>query len=169
VQSPSVPVWGFPIVLDHSNLSWTQQRSLDLPELNQALFNVICETAYESEPGIAQLTHHHRPGMTEKTYKCFALFQIPIWLAPYRAVACYRALGFDVFDDLVDHGYDLEPNPEARINMVVDQVESICSHGLQDLEDLKTQLLPRFEHNWARLKHFAHNHATELPQWKCCF
>jgi hypothetical protein len=169
VQSPPVPVWGFPIVLDHSSLSWTQQRSMDLPELNRALFNVICETAYEPEPGSRTLTHHHRPGMTEKTYKCFALFQIPIWLAPYRAVACYRALGFDVFDDIVDHGYDLEPDPKARIQMVADQVETICGHGLQDLQDLKTQLQPRFEHNWSRLQHFAHNHATELPQWQTLF
>jgi len=169
VQPPPVPVWGFPMLLDHAEVSWEQQRDISMPALNRALFNVICETAYEPEPGSKTLIHHHRPGMTEKTYKCFALYQIPIWLAPYRAVTCYRALGFDVFDDIVDHGYDMEPDPEVRINMVADQVEAMCNHTHQDLVDLKNQLQTRFEQNWARLRYYAHNHATELPQWQVLF
>jgi hypothetical protein len=111
--------------------------------------------------------HHHRPGMTEKSYKCFALFQIPIWLAPYRAVACYRNLGFDVFDDIVDHGYDLEPDPIKRIRLVTDQIENIVK--LNQLTEIKTKLIPRFEKNWQQLKYYAHNFSTELPQWQTLF
>jgi hypothetical protein len=169
IQPPPVAAWGFPIVIDKSTISWHEQRNIDFPELSGALFNVICETAYEPEPGSIQLTHHHRPGMTEKSYKCFALYQIPIWLAPYRAVACYRALGFDVFDDIIDHSYDLEINPAKRISMVADQIQTVCDQSLSELIDLKNQLLPRFEHNWSRLRHYAHNFGTELPQWKVLF
>ena len=169
IQSPPAPVSGFPILIDKSAVSWHEQRDIDFPELTGALYNVIGETAYEPEPGISQLTHHHRPGMTEKSYKCFALYQIPIWLAPYRAVACYRALGFDVFDDIIDHSYDLEINPARRIYMVADQVQKICEQSHTQLLELKKHLLPRFEHNWSRLSHYAHNFATELPQWKALF
>lgn len=112
VQAPPTPHWGFPMLLDNREVTWIEQRDLGMPALAGAAVNVICETAYEPEPGVTRLLHHHRPGMTEKSYKCFALLQIPIWLAPYRSVACYRALGFDVFDDVVDHSYDLEPDPE---------------------------------------------------------
>jgi hypothetical protein len=169
VQPPPVPVWGFPILIDKSEISWTQQRDIDFPELSGALYNVICETAYEPEPGCLQLTHHHRPGMTEKSYKCFALFQIPIWLAPYRAVACYRELGFDVFDDIIDHSYDLEIDPVKRISMVADQIQTICDQSHERLRQIKNHLLPRFQQNWTRLGHHAHNFDTELPQWKALF
>lgn len=155
----------FPLVIDQSKITWEQQRNIAMPALTGALFNVICETAYE--PDTTQLVHHHRPGMTEKSYKCFALFQIPIWLAPYRAVACYRNLGFDVFDDIVDHGYDLEQDPIKRIDLVVDQIENIAK--LNQLTDLKITLAPRFEKNWQRLQHYAHNFSTELPQWQMLF
>ena len=155
----------FPIVIDQSEITWEEQRNIAMPALTGALFNVICETAYESDT--TQLVHHHRPGMTEKSYKCFALFQIPVWLAPYRAVACYRELGFDVFDDIVDHGYDLEPDPIKRIDMVADQIENIVR--LDQLAELKTNLTPRFEKNWQRLQHYAHNFNTEMPQWRTLF
>jgi hypothetical protein len=65
IQPPPDPVWGFPIVIDKSEVLWHEQRDIDFPELTGALYNVICETAYEIEPGVTQLTHHHRPGMTE--------------------------------------------------------------------------------------------------------
>jgi len=155
----------FPIVIDQSEITWEEQRNIAMPALTGALFNVICETAYESDT--TQLVHHHRPGMTEKSYKCFALFQIPVWLAPYRAVACYRELGFDVFDDMVDHGYDLEPDPIKRIELVADQIENIVR--LDQLAELKTNLTPRFEKNWQRLQHYAHNFNTEMPQWRTLF
>jgi hypothetical protein len=169
VQPPPVPVAGFPILIDRLEVSWHEQRNINFPELSNALYNVICETAYEPESGVTQLTHHHRPGMTEKSYKCFALFQIPIWLAPYRAVACYRALGFDVFDDIIDHSYDLESDPIKRISMVADEIQRICDQSHTQLLEIKNQLLPRFEHNWTRLRHYAHNFSTELPQWKVLF
>ena len=155
----------FPLVIDQAEITWEEQRNINMPALTGALFNVVCETAYESDT--AQLVHHYRPGMTEKSYKCFALFQIPIWLAPYRAVACYRNLGFDVFDDIVDHGYDLEVDPTKRISLVADQIENIVK--LNQLPDLKTTLIPRFEKNWQRLQHHAHNFSTEIPQWQTLF
>jgi len=157
------------VALSGQDIAWHEQRNINDPHIQGALFNVICETAYEPPPESNVLTHHHRPGLTEKSYKCFALDQIPVWLAPYRAVACYRNLGFDVFDDVVDHAYDLELNPVKRIEMVADQVQKLCSFSLSDLSALKQQHLTRFDHNWKNLKRYAHNFATEIPQWKQLF
>lgn len=151
------------------DVSWQQQRNISDPEISGALFNVICEAAYEPDPGAQRLVHHHRPGMTEKSYKCFALFQIPIWLTPYRAVECYRTLGFDVFDDIVDHGYDLEPDPDKRITMVAAQIEKICRYDQAQLNELKQTLLPRFTKNFKVLESWAFNFNNELPQWQVLF
>ena len=167
LQKPNNDDSRFPLVIDQTEITWEEQRNITMPALTGALFNIICETAYEPEPGITQLTHHHSPGMTEKSYKCFALFQIPVWLAPYRAVACYRELGFDVFDDIVDHSYDLESDPVKRIRLIANQIENLVK--LNQLTEIKTKLIPRFEKNWQQLKYYAHNFSTELPQWKVLF
>jgi hypothetical protein len=159
----------FPIIIEKSKVSWQEQRNLKIPELTGALLNVIAETAYEPDPESAYLTNHHRPGMTEKSYKCFALFQLPIWLAPYKAVSCYRNLGFDVFDDIIDHEYDLESNPIQRITLIVQQIQKFCQLPLNSVADLKLKLQPRFEKNWQVLNSYAHNFNTEIPQWKALF
>lgn len=155
--------------LQKPDVSWQEQRNISDPEISGALFNVICEAAYEPEPGSQRLVHHNRPGMTEKSYKCFALFQIPIWLAPYRAVECYRNLGFDVFDDIIDHGYDLELDPRKRIDMVVAQIEKICQYNHAQLNELKQNLLPRLTKNFKVLESWAFNFNNELPQWQMLF
>lgn len=155
--------------LTKPDVSWEEQRDMSMPSLTGALFNVICETSYEPEPGASQITHHHRPGMTEKSYKCFALFQIPIWLTPYRAVEFYRKLGFDVFDDIVDHSYDQEIDPEKRITMVAAQIEKLCKFDHSELVDFKSKLMDRFTHNLKVLKSYAHNFNSELPQWQVLF
>jgi hypothetical protein len=156
----------FPIILDCVNVSWEQQRDVDDPAIAGALINVITESAYEIEPDISKLEWHHLPGMTEKSFKCFVMHQIPVWLAPYLSVDCYRELGFDVFDDLVDHSYDLEPDPVQRIKLVADQVEILC--GLTNLDDLRQQLLPRFLKNINTMKSLS-DHSLELPQWQKIF
>lgn len=156
-------------ILRKPDVNWQEQRNISDPDLSGALFNVISEAAYEPEPGSFKLIHHNLPGMTEKSYKCFALFQIPIWLAPQRAVECYRKLGFDVFDDIVDHNYDLEPDPKKRINLVVDQVEKICQYDQAKLQELKQQLLPRFAKNFNVLESWAYNFNNELSQWQLLF
>ncbi len=157
------------VSLQKPDVSWKEQRNISDPEISGALFNVISEAAYEPEPNTHKLVHHNLPGMTEKSYKCFALFQIPIWLAPYRAVECYRKLGFDVFDDIVDHSYDLEPDPEKRIGMVAEQVQKICHFHHAELNDLKQKLLSRFANNFKVLESWAYNFNNELPQWQALF
>jgi hypothetical protein len=72
-----------------------------------------------------------------------------------------------VFDDIVDHGYDLEVDPTKRIDLVADQIKNISR--LNQLADLKTTLIPRFEKNWQRLQYYAHNFSTEMPQWQTLF
>lgn len=149
--------------------NWHEQRDITDPDISGGLVNVICETAYEPFDDLHKLVHHHRPGMTEKSYKCFALFQIPIWLAPYRSVECYRKLGFDVFDDIIDHSYDLELNPVKRIQLVADQIQKISAWSLEKCQSLKYTLLPRFEKNFQILDCHAHNFDIELPQWQLLF
>jgi hypothetical protein len=44
----------------------------------------------------------------------------PIFIGTYRIVDVYRSLGFDVFDDIINHSYDDEPDPFLRIKKAID-------------------------------------------------
>jgi hypothetical protein len=154
----------FPMQIDWDvNESIKHQRHLtvDHPGITGALFNVITESSYENTD-----ESHYLPMLSEKSFKCFALHQIPIWLTPYHSVTCFREIGFDVFDDIVDHSYDLEPDPVHRIELVTKQIEKICK--LTNLNDIRQQLKPRFLKNIETLKSYT-NYQTELPQWKKIF
>jgi hypothetical protein len=74
-----------------------------------------------------------------------------------------------VFDDIVNHEYDLEFDPNTRISMVVDQIEKICNLTPLQLTQLKNDLMPRFKKNLQILKSYAHNFDSELPQWQALF
>ena len=53
--------------------------------------------------------------LTEKTAHAFYGCNFPIILSGCGAVAHLRDIGLDMFDDVIDHGYDLINNPFDRI------------------------------------------------------
>lgn len=88
--------------------------------------------------------------ITEKTAKAFWLCQLPLWVAVPGTVAAVRRMGFDVFDDIIDHGYDGERDPTMRVDMVIDQLRALCAIDMDDLANLRTTLWPRLQANRAR-------------------
>jgi hypothetical protein len=86
--------------------------------------------------------------LTEKTFKAFAFRQVPIWFAVPGLVSQVRDLGFDIFDDIVDHSYDQIQNPDQRRSCVVQTVKDLDNrYSLEQCKQLKEQLQPRFEAN----------------------
>ena len=136
----------FPMIIDSPTIDWHTQFDYTDQSMTRALFNIVTESSYETEPGATHIEHHCFPALTEKTYKCFGMSQIPIWLAPYQAVECYRELGFDVFDDIVDHSYDMVKNPFDRITTAIDNNVHLLSDG-QLVKQLWQANQPRFVKN----------------------
>ena len=58
----------------------------------------------------------------------FAWHQFPLWYAVPGTVSKLRDAGFDLFDDLIDHSYDDEGNPDIRMNKVVAELQKFCKH-----------------------------------------
>jgi len=98
--------------------------------------NVVCETMeLDSQP----------INLSEKTFKAFAWHQIPLWHASPGTVQLVRDLGFDVFDDIIDHSYDSLPY-EQRKDFVVQQM-----HNFQQTYPT-TESLSKLKRNiWSRL------------------
>ena len=53
----------------------------------------------------------------------------PIVVSSHGAVGFIRSLGFDVFDDVIDHSYDNEPNPFYRVKKAIDLNHELLSNG----------------------------------------
>lgn len=139
----SVPL---PIMLD-GPVSYDQQHSHSDPKFYTCLFNIVAESSSQTDPGIWRSIF-----ITEKTYKAFGFRQIPIWSAVPGFVAQVRKLGFDVFDDIVDHSYDTVQDECQRIDLVIKEVKRLDSeYKLQDCQQLRQQLWPRLQANFALL------------------
>lgn len=75
-----------------------------LPVYRGKMVNIVTETQFDRQPGI----------ISEKTIFAMLAKQIPLVIGHRGIVEECRALGFDMFEDLVDIRYDVEPN-ETRI------------------------------------------------------
>lgn len=116
----------FPIILDGQVLDGSvKQHQVDDVRITNAAINVICETGQDlSLEGPILWT---MPFITEKTGKAFALCQFPLMISVPNTVEKLRQLGFDLFDDIIDHSYDNEHDPFIRVKMVCDQLEKLCN------------------------------------------
>jgi hypothetical protein len=101
--------------------------------------NIVTESLYKHYPGI----------ITEKTVFAWLAFQVPIIVGYPGIVSHARNLGFDMFDDVVDHSYDSLPNHE-REQAAIELNHDILVNGID-----RNRLQSRLEHN--------HRHALTWP------
>lgn len=163
----------FPLTLGHGDFD--QHHFMD--EFKEAIFNIVQEssvgtdfrshaTIYNVIPPTWQTVSSDRIFFTEKTAKAFLMNQIPLIIAAPGMVEVLRDLGFDMFDDIVDHSYDKEDNIFKRCDMVYNELERLVSmyttHGWVKFIE-KKHLTHRFFHNYENVKKLSH---TEyLTNW----
>lgn len=136
----------FPILIkNEDSLTREIASNSNNPYFFNAIFNVVLESSFEKLPLEINPTHWDRLFITEKTIKAFNYFQIPIFLATMHHVKCLRGLGFDMFDDIINHSYDNDPNALNRIQKVADEIERISNIDFKLLQQLDIQ--KRLEHN----------------------
>ena len=162
----------FPMLLDGFIMNSDVRQyngPLQLTEITGAFFQIIPETAHEWDtPGWIM------PFLTEKSAKCFLLKQVPIWRRSVGQAKMARDLGFNLFDDLVDHTYDTVADPTVRLNMVMDQVERLCKTPLPQLIEYRADNANRFDNNYQLLLDIKYNlsdikHKTIMAALdKCC-
>ncbi len=67
--------------------------------------------------------------ITEKSFKPFFFYQIPIFLSSAFHVKNLKEIyGFDLFEDVVNHDYDNETNFKKRFSLVCDEIERIYNN-----------------------------------------
>lgn len=86
----------------------TNAQNFDLKLRNyysNTFVEIINETTYAEKSFL----------LTEKTLNCFYGCNFPILISSVGTVKLLREIGFDMFDDIIDHSYDLIENPIDRI------------------------------------------------------
>ena len=98
-------------------------------------FSVVTETRYELPFDF----------VTEKTTQCWLALHPALYVSNQGHVKLLREWGFDVFDDIFDHSYDLLDN-DKRISRLVDLNRNVLKHGITDYDSLKDRLLKNRNH-----------------------
>jgi hypothetical protein len=158
----------FPFLVD-GIISRQQEAYLNERSFSRAFINVVSETSHNPVPNstfnldehIAAdpnnrtpdgLHHWTRVFVTEKTTKAVAMRQIPIFNTVQHHVRLMRAMGMDLFDDIIDHSYDEIEDPTERIQAVAAQVEQLYKRGHEYFRNI-LRIQERLEHNVACINH----------------
>ena len=98
-------------------------HSIGHPAYTDSYINYVTETS------IRQGTIYP----SEKTWKPIRAGQFAIWLSNPGHVKFLRSIGFDVFDDIINHSYDDENNLHLRIDMIHNTLDHIMSMDLTQI------------------------------------
>jgi len=120
----------------------------------KCFFNIVSETSSQSDDD-----SWTQMFITEKTFKAFAYRQLPLWNAIPGTVQTVRDMGFDVFDDIVDHSYDNIINEDERRIQLLNEIKRICKkYTIDDLNILRKELWPRISNNMMLLSTYEREH-----------
>lgn len=148
-----------PLLIDGPT-AYTDQHKRFGQDFYSCLFNVVVETSSQTDE------HSWRSVfITEKTFKAFLLRQIPIWFAVPGLVAEVRKLGFDMFDDIIDHTYDTIDNEYQRIVAIVQQLRKLDQTlSLPQCQQLRQRVWQRLDAN-AELVRNLNNEADSFRRY----
>lgn len=76
---------------------------------------------------------------TEKSHQAFSIKRIPLTIGSQGHIQNLRALGFDVFDDLIDYSYDLIPDKISRIHCAIKDNKHVLTNTI-DLAQYQKRL-----------------------------
>lgn len=131
-----------PLVLDRY---FPSDRLIVSLQMQMAFVNVVCETDYETET--KSVVYKFRTRLTEKTAKAFLMRQLPLFLAIPGHVRYVKEVGFDLFEDIIDHSYDSIADPDERIGAVAKELNRLCGIPMENLREYCKKNNQRFEDN----------------------
>ena len=89
---------------------------------------------------------HDNMTFTEKTLWAMLSLNFPIWLGGRKQADLWKNIGFDTFDDIVDHSYQHLSDPITRIQQALDANRRLLTDLLY-VSDLRHQMSDRLRQN----------------------
>lgn len=120
-----------PLRIDAADTDNCLPMDLNPTIYNTPLINLVSETFYfENDYNTVSEMF-----ITEKTYKAFTAYQIPVIIGPKGTVEKLRYYGFDMFDDIVEHSYDMLDGKD-RLFAAIDELKRIVETN--NIDELNT-------------------------------
>lgn len=139
----------FPLYIDgpvaHDDLAIHTNSVLDAA-VTGAFAQLVCESNWE-DPDPVISNRWKIMQLTEKSSKPLLLGQVFVLNSAFGTVAALRDLGFDCFDDIIDHGYDQEPDPLCRVDLAIDQIDGLCQTSIDHWLSWRSANLGRLQAN----------------------
>jgi hypothetical protein len=111
---------------DHAQVEW--KNIYENRTFESSYVNIVTESCYD-RPEIH---------ITEKSMKPFYFYQLPIFLSSYNHVKMLKdRFGFDLFDDIINHDYDNEPDDKKRFILVFNEILRLLKNKEQVIEFYK--------------------------------
>ena len=130
---------------------------------NRSLFNVCTETFF-IDYTICNKIVLPLKFITEKSYKIFHYYQLPLIIGYQGIIADLRNQGYDMFDDIIDHSYDDIRQHDKRFNAFIAEIARINeTYSLAVCNKFKTKFQSRLESNYRKL------HSPESKQLKLSY
>ena len=129
-----------------------EQYPLDMQDyVGYNLFQSLVAIVHESHD-----FNNENIQLSEKSFKHFAWHQIPIFNASKGHIEVVRSLGFDLFDDIIDHSYDVAPNSHLQELRILNVVAKFLKDypTLEDVNKLRKHIFPRLQANNELLRKF---------------
>lgn len=103
--------------------------------LNAETYKILLKENVFEPTAVSLITepayHERETIVTEKTIMSIYGGTVPVWVGGWRIADYMKDLGFDVFDDMVDHGYQSLPDPEQRCLRAVLDNQHLLHHPVQ--------------------------------------
>ena len=149
LKENTAPADSYDIYKDIGLIQNTSNFARSLREKYRSSFvELVTETTF-AEPAIH---------LTEKTLHAFLGYNFPIVLGSVGTVEFLRNLGFDMFDDVVDHTYDTDPDPVGRVVNAINSNYHLLASSDFAIARWKA-CKARFDSNWQLVR------SGQLAQW----
>jgi len=102
---------------------------------------------------------------TEKTWKVFDKFHFPVFVSCAGFVSRIRELGFDVFDDYIDHSYDTIQDNTERLTAVFKVIEDLSKRDISELNHIKSLCQKRLIDNKMHLRKHTTSEIMKLDMY----
>jgi hypothetical protein len=100
-------------------ISRVSDVSLNLPALTDSYIHLVTETTVSSKIFIS-----------EKTWKPVASSQFFLVFGNAGSIEFLRSLGVDVFDDIINHDYDQDPDWQSRLFKIHKEIKRLIDTGI---------------------------------------
>jgi hypothetical protein len=150
----AISPYKLPILLDGVTGDHKDQHYHTHTDFFACFFNLVVESSSQTDE-----ESWNEIFITEKSLKPFAYRQVPVWFAVPGTVQAVRDLGFDVYDDIIDHSYDTEQDPFLRMEKVITVLQDFINiYDLKGMQEWRRGLWARINKNVDLLYNLADKH-----------